>query len=92
MRLLAYAMLFFGFVWICFRQFEIRPMTRAVMVAQADKIPKQQSYKLEDVLTAIHDASVDMADRIPSFPIGALIMLGGGIILDMAARRKRVSQ
>jgi len=55
-RLLAYAMLIVGFVWICFRQFEIRPITRAVMVAQAD------------------------------------MMLGGGIVLDMAVRRKRVSQ
>ena len=92
MRLLAYAMFISGFVWICFCQFEIRAIGRGVVLEQCEKIPKQQSYKLEDVRTAIHDAVVDMADHIPSFPIGALIMLGGSVVLDISLRRKRVPQ
>jgi 3-dehydroquinate synthetase len=92
MRLIAHAMLILGFVWICFCQFEIRPIMRIVGVTQAGKIPKQESYKSQDVVAAVHDTAVEMADRIPSFYIGALIMLGGGVILDMATRRKRVSQ
>jgi len=44
MRLLAYAILILGFVWICFLQLEIRPITRSVLVAQANKIPKKESY------------------------------------------------
>jgi hypothetical protein len=90
MRILAYAMLILGFVWICFCQFEVRGITRAVMAAQAGKVPKQLSYSLEDVVTGIHDAAADMADRIPFFSIGALIMLGGGMVLDMESRHRRV--
>jgi hypothetical protein len=86
--LLAYSVFVFGFVWICFCQFEIRAIGRGVMVTQSEKIPKQQSYKLEDVQTAIHGTVVDMADRIPMFPIGGLIMLGGSLVLDMTLRQK----
>ena len=92
MRILAYAILLSGFAWICFCQFAIRPIMRDVGFAQAGRIPKQESYKRQDVVTAVHDTAVNMADRIPSFYIGALIMLGGGVALDMATRRKRVSQ
>jgi hypothetical protein len=88
MRILAYAILIFGFFWICFCQFEIPPIARAVMLAQCDKIPKQQSYKIEDVRLAIHDAVADMEDHIPLFFIGACIMLVGGMILDWTKRRK----
>lgn len=89
MRILSYTMLIVGFVWICFCQFAIRPIMRDVGFAKAGRIPKQESYKSQDVLTAVHDTAADMADRMSSFYIGALIMLGGGVVLDMAGRRKR---
>jgi hypothetical protein len=92
MRLLAYGMFILGFVWICFCQFEIRAITRGVLVRQSEKIPKQESYKLEDVQNGIHGAVIDMADHVPWFSIGGLIMLGGSVVLDIALRRKRVSQ
>ena len=92
MRLLAYAMFIFGFIWICFCQFESRAIVRGVLVRQSEKIPKQESYKLEDVQNGIHGAARDMADHIPWFWIGGLIMLGGSMILEAAIRRKRVSQ
>jgi hypothetical protein len=88
MRILAYAMLISGFFWVCFCQFEIHGLERAALSAQFDKLPKQQSYSVEDVHLAIHDAVVDMADRIPQFFIGACMMLGGGMILDWTKRRK----
>jgi hypothetical protein len=88
MRYLAYAMLIAGFFWICFCQFEIPPLERAALSAQFEKVPKQPSYTVEDVHTAIHDAVVDMGDRVPSFYIGALIMLGGAMILDWTKKRK----
>jgi LPXTG cell wall anchor motif len=91
MRILAYGMLIFGFLLICFYQFEIRPIAQAVVVAQCDKIPKQEFYKVEDVIKTVRDAAVDMADHVPSFLIGGLLMLGGGVVLDRSVRRKRVS-
>ena len=88
MRILSYAMLISGFFWVCFCQFEIRPLERAALLAQFDKIPKQQSYKLDDVQLAVHDAVVDMADRVPLFSIGGCMMLGGAMILDWTKRHK----
>jgi hypothetical protein len=91
MRILAYAMLISGFVWICFGQIAISQIIpRAVTVAYYDKIPKQQSYSLEDVQKGVRDVVFDFAQHSPSFYIGALLMLGGGIILDTVGRRKRV--
>jgi len=88
MRILAYAMLILGFVWICFGQLAIYPLAQAVVVANYDKIPKQPSYKLEDVQKAARDVAFDFAHHAPSFYIGALLMLGGGVILGKTGRRK----
>ena len=92
MRIFAYAMMILGFVWICFGQLSIYPIARAVTLANYDKIPipPQPYYKLEDVQRAIRDAVSDFAHDVPSFYIGALLMLGGGVILDMSRRQKRV--
>ena len=90
MRYIAYAMLISGFVWICFDEFiKIGPIQREVVMATYDKIPKQESYKLQDVQQAVSDAVLKYGSLIPSFYIGALLMLGGGIVLDVAGRRKR---
>jgi hypothetical protein len=88
MRYLAYVMFILGFFWICICQFEIPPIARAVMLEQCSKIPKQESYKVEDVRGAIHDAVADMSDRVPLFCIGGCVMLLGAMILDRAKRPK----
>jgi len=88
MRILAYAMLILGFIWICFGQVAIYPIAHAVVPMNYEKIPNQESYKLEDVQKAIRGVVFDFIHYIPSFYIGALLMLGGGIIMDKAGRRK----
>ncbi len=90
MRLLGYAMLILGFIWICFWQFGMWPIRDHVIVANYDKIQKQQFYKSEEVQKVIRDVGVDFYNQIPSFYTGALLLLGGGIVLDIAGRRKRV--
>jgi hypothetical protein len=92
MRILAYAILISGFVWICFGQLATYPIARAVTLAAYDKIPKQPNYKVEDVQKAIRDSVFDFARHVPSFYIGALLMLGGSLVLDFAGRRKRVQK
>ena len=89
MRILAYAMLISGFFWVCFCQFEIHGLERAALSAQFDKIPKQQSYKPEDIEHAVSETIQTYGQHLPSFYVGALLMLGGGIVLDVAGRRKR---
>jgi hypothetical protein len=92
MRIFAYILLVAGFVWICFGQLSIYPIARAVTLKAYDQIPipPQPYYKKEDVQKAIRDSVYDFASHAPSFYIGGLLMLGGGIVLDVAARRKRV--
>jgi hypothetical protein len=90
MRILGYAMLVLGFLWICFGQVAVYPIAHAVVPANYEKIPKQDSYKLEDVQKAIRDVIFDFIQHVPSFYIGALLMLAGGVVLDRAGRRKRV--
>lgn len=81
-------MIFSGFVWICFCQLEIHPLERAALLAQAEKLPQKQSFTAEDVLQASGDAVRDMADRIPPFWIGACLMLGGAMILNLRKTHK----
>ena len=91
MRIFGYTMLISGFMWICFWQFGMWPIRDHVIIVNCDKIPKNQFYKSEDIKKAIRDVGVDFYTQAPSFYIGALSMLVGGIVLDIARRRKRVS-
>ena len=63
-RILAYAMIICGFFYICFCQFEVPPIARGVMMTQCDKIPKQETYTIQDVRMAIRSAvAVHAASR-----------------------------
>ena len=88
MRTLGYAILVLGFIWICFGQVAIYPIAHAVVPANYQKIQKQDSYKLEDVQKAIRDVTFDFIHHVPSFYIGALLMLAGGVVLDRAGQKK----
>jgi hypothetical protein len=90
MRIFGYTLLILGFVWICFWQLEMYPMIRGAIFSNYDKIPKQPSYKVEDVQKAIRDVAFDIDHHIPAFFVGGLLMLGGCVALDIAGRRKRV--
>ena len=92
MRIFAYILLISGFFWIAFGQLSIYPTARAVTLKAYDQIPipPQPYYKKEDVQKAIRDSVYDFANHVPSFYIGALLMLGGGVVLDIVGRRKRV--
>ena len=79
-------MIISGFFYICFCQFEIPPIARGVMVTQCDMIPKHETYTVQDVRMAIHDAVAEMSERAPLFVIGACVMLVGGMILDRSKR------
>jgi hypothetical protein len=83
-------MLISGFIWICFDEFiKIGPIQREVWTESISKIPKQQSYKLEDVEQSVSDTIQIYGQLIPSFYIGAFLMLGGGIALDKLGRRNQ---
>jgi hypothetical protein len=91
MRILAYAMLISGFIWICFDEFiKIGPVQREVFTKIDDKLSQQQTFTLREVRGTVSDTIQTYGHLLPSFYIGAFLMLGGGIVLDIAGRRKRV--
>jgi hypothetical protein len=88
MRYLAYAMMLAGFFWVCFDQFKIGPIQREVAMEVYGKLPKQQTFTSEEVQQAVSGTIQTYGRLIPSFYIGAFLMLGGGMILDFARTRK----
>ena len=91
MRKLGYILLILGFIWFCLTASgtvgEVRPLTDQHMKELTDK----QAYTRDDVYGAIRHAVFDFATILPLwyFP-SVLLMFSGGIILDVAGRRKRV--
>jgi hypothetical protein len=84
-------MLISGFVWICFDEFiKIGPIQREVAMEIYGELPKQPTFKVEEVQQVVSDTIQAYGRLIPSFYIGAFLLLGGGILLDRAGRRKRV--
>jgi hypothetical protein len=92
MRVFGYCLIIFGFLWICFWQLEIQPIARAVVLHHYDLLPKQQSFSLDEVRNAMRDTTYDFSEHIRKFYIGAIFMLGGGVIIDRVGRHKSVSQ
>ena len=88
MRYLAYAMLITGFFWICIDQFKIGPIQRKVAMEIYGKLPRQTTFKPKEVQQVVSDTIQAYGRLIPSFYIGAFLMLGGGMVLDIAKRRK----
>ena len=92
MRKIAYILLILGFIFICLAPFYLGAVGKAVIYEHSHKIPARQSYPLEDVQNAIRDAVISYASKQPPYYIGALFMLIGGILLDVASRRKQKPQ
>ncbi|MDB6123214.1 MAG: hypothetical protein JWQ71_2207 [Pedosphaera sp.] len=88
MRILSYALLIFGFFYICYCQLVVGPLSRVVLHEQYAKLPKQESYSKDDVGHAILFAVRDMKQHVPLFIIGAFMMLRGAMILDYTKRPK----
>jgi len=90
MRLFGYILLIVGFVWFCILSIavfsEVRPLTDRQM---REIPPDKQSFTRDDVYQDVRHGVFNFASELPSkFILGAFLMLGGGVILDVAGRRK----
>jgi hypothetical protein len=90
MRLLGYILLLLGFAWFCYMPVTLFSSVRSLTDQQMIKIPERQSYSRDDVYQDVRSGIFAFAEQWPSFLAGALPMLVGGIILDLAGRRRRV--
>jgi len=94
MRLLGYTLLILGLAWFCILSIGVVSAVRPVTEQHMKEIPpEKQSFTRDDVYHDIRHALFNFATGLPPrFFVGALLMLGGGIILDITGRRKRGSQ
>jgi hypothetical protein len=89
MRLFGYILLILGFVWFCILSTAIFSEVRPLTDRQMQEIsPDKQSFTRDDVYQNIRNGVFNFASELPSkLMVGAFLMLGGGIILDVAGRR-----
>jgi hypothetical protein len=87
MRKLGYILLIVGFIWVFIFTVGSGPYARGMIHWHRETASAQQSYSREDVETAYREAMIRAAFHAEAGFIGALMMLGGGIILARSARR-----
>ena len=88
MRIIGYISLGLGFIWIAFCAAFTRPLARGAMLKRYDLLPKQDAFTREQTIAEIRAVGTYMIEAYPSVAPPALIMLGGGILLDRARRDK----
>jgi hypothetical protein len=88
MRIFGCISLGLGFVWIVFCAAFTRPLARGAVLKRYDLLPKQDTFTREQTMAEIRAVGTYMVDAYPSVVPPALVMLGGGILLDRARRNK----
>lgn len=89
MRLLGYALLSIGFLWLLDCQFCAGPRARTIVLHHYDQLPNQQSFTREQVEQSIRAPVFQLVDALPWLIWPGLTMLAGGILLDRARRRQK---
>jgi hypothetical protein len=84
MRIFGHISLGLGFIWIVFCAAFTKPLARGAMVKRYDFLPKQDTFTREQTIAEIRAVGTYMIEAYPSVVPPALIMLGGGILLDRA--------
>jgi hypothetical protein len=77
-----------GFLWVCFFEIEIGPWARAAQRSHAAKLSDEQTYTRRDVAIAVANVSNEVVAFARFSFVGALLMLGGGIIANRAKKNE----
>ena len=89
-RLLGYVFLIGGLISVEWKQFEARQIIMSPVVEQWHQMSDGQSYDRVYVRDAVEKAAEEVWNKTAPWFFGpALIMLIGGVLLDIGARRKR---
>ena len=89
MRIFGYIFLIGGFIWLLAGALFVGPVSREVVLRHYDDLPKQASFTREQTEKAIRDVALDLYHRSPRIVLPALVMLWGGILLDVSRRGKK---
>jgi hypothetical protein len=88
MRLLGYTLLIIGFGVICWKNFQARDIIYGTALEQSQWLQQHSDEKIE---IALIRATHETWDRsAPWFSSSAAVMVVGGILLDIGARRRKI--
>ncbi|KAF1710656.1 hypothetical protein CSC70_08380 [Pseudoxanthomonas kalamensis DSM 18571] len=91
MRKLGFILLFSGFAWLTFQQFEnfMRAGLRHVGLSQYAKLSADPNHKYteQDVRTHIRETALAVNEQFPVVLAPGFTMLAGGLLLALAKRR-----
>ena len=81
-QVIGFLLLFVGVVWLCWDAASMRPITRAVVVAHYERLPKDQTaFSREETQRYMREVAFGALERYPMFIIPAVITFVGGAIL-----------
>jgi hypothetical protein len=90
MKLLGYFVLIVGIYAICLPSYPAGKKLGALEERQVESMPQQETYSRSELLTAMNKFAVSIEDASSALPIGrALVILVGGIMIDVGSRRKK---
>ena len=90
MRITAYILLLLGFLWLTLLcgSLSVWSLTRNLGIQHFERYPETRQYTGHEVCDALRSFIDDYQNRIPGVVLPATLMLGGGILLDVAGRRR----
>lgn len=92
MRKFAFALLLFGFVWLCAAAFVFDWTTDRVSAARIEALPRQNSFTRDEVIQQISFAFPKLVNRAPWLILPGGVMLAAGLLLGITSRPAKASK
>jgi hypothetical protein len=90
MRFLGYLLLLGGLMSMPFFHFaRLHDAKGRTLAHSLNPLSESKAYNVDEVRTVLRGALDEMGEALPQISSSAVVMLAGGILLDIASRRKR---
>ena len=89
MRILGYILLIYGFIVVALGQATFKKTALHTFSQQRDELAAKETFAKNDVEAALWTTAFSVASRCRGSSIGPVSMIAGGVLLDMARRRKK---
>jgi hypothetical protein len=90
MKIFGYFLLVVGIFAVCVPRYPAGKMIGALEAQQVESMPQQETYSRADLLAAMTKFAFSIEAASGEFPIvSVLVMLSGGILIDVGSRRKK---
>ncbi len=89
MRFIGYVLLLVGFLWlVVWCAGSVVPLIRNIGIGHFKQYSPTKTYSGSEVCDGIRSALIEYQDNAHGVVLPATLMLGGGVLLDLAGRRK----